>query len=81
MKAKGRFSVQVMTSRMVQKGTILTREYDPPRNVDVIVEVDLERLARELGPKAFKNAKSVATEAGGAVSVRLADPVKARRQS
>jgi hypothetical protein len=46
--------------------------YDPPimRSVDVVVEVDVDGLADELGHKAARSKSGQSVEAGGKVRVR-----------
>jgi hypothetical protein len=53
---------------------------DPPlmRNVQVVVEVDVDRLAAELGSKAARSKSGQSVEAGGSVRVRVIAKVEGR---
>jgi hypothetical protein len=50
-------------------------------DADVTVEVDLEGLARELGPKAIRSKGNRAREAGGLVLVRAHNLRRGDRQA
>lgn len=80
-----------MRVRMHRKATEEDREKDPTltqwTNVhdgylsgDIVVEVDLEGLAKELGEKALRSAGKKAREAGGLVLVRATNVIRTTKE-